>query len=229
MFRSCSLHPAARWRRAISGVAGVALLGTPAEAQPRRAPARPAVLAAVSAPIDSTILRALQWREVGPFRGGRSVAVAGTQARPNEYWMGTTGGGVLKTTDGGESWTEITRNSGLPPAGLVGRIGVAVSRANSTRVYALVEHDSGGLFRSEDAGRTWSPLGEGLKGVVPVRLLFPLAPESGAEAFLGTGQGVFRTADGGMRWESAGLKDETVLCIGTFPAPERPPQKGRRR
>jgi photosystem II stability/assembly factor-like uncharacterized protein len=63
--------------------------------------------------------------------------------------------GVFKSTDGGETWTEITRNPGMPHEGMVGRIGLAVSSANSNRVYALFENDDGGLFRSEDGGDTW--------------------------------------------------------------------------
>jgi photosystem II stability/assembly factor-like uncharacterized protein len=80
------------------------------------------------------------------------------EAFRNEYTMssGGTGSGLFKSTDGGETWTEITRNKGLPQLGLDGRIGVAVSGANSNRMYALVENDSGGLFRSEDAGATWA-------------------------------------------------------------------------
>jgi photosystem II stability/assembly factor-like uncharacterized protein len=123
--------------------------------------------------------------------------------------------GVHRSSDGGATWT---------PSGLGGHTVTDLVWLGPF-LYAVGDR---GLFRSEDAGRTWSPLGEGLKGVVPVRLLFPLAPESGAEAFLGTTDGVYRTADGGMRWERAGMKDEKVLCVGTFPAPERP-QKGRRR
>jgi photosystem II stability/assembly factor-like uncharacterized protein len=123
--------------------------------------------------------------------------------------------GVHRSSDGGATWTA----SGLAGQTITDLVWLGPF------LYAVGDR---GLFRSEDAGRTWLPLGEGLKGVVPVRLLFPLAPDSGAEAFLGTDRGVYRTADGGMRWESAGLKDEKVLCIGTFPAPERP-QKGRRR
>ncbi len=67
---------------------------------------------------------------------------------------GGAGSGLFKSTDGGERWTEITRNTGLP-TGVVGRIGVAVSPADSTRVFALVEHETGGLFVSDDAGATW--------------------------------------------------------------------------
>lgn len=80
------------------------------------------------------------------------------EAYRKEYQMssGGPGSGLFKSTDGGETWTEITRNPGLPQEGLVGRIGVSVSGADSDRVYALVENDNGGLFVSDDAGATWT-------------------------------------------------------------------------
>jgi photosystem II stability/assembly factor-like uncharacterized protein len=73
-----------------------------------------------------------------------------------EYQMssGGPGSGLFKSTDGGETWTEITRNPGLPP-GVVGRIGIAVSGADSNRLYALVENAAGGLFVSDNAGAAW--------------------------------------------------------------------------
>ncbi|MCH7717274.1 MAG: glycosyl hydrolase [Gemmatimonadetes bacterium] len=79
------------------------------------------------------------------------------EAYRKEYTMssGGPGSGMFKSTDGGETWTEITRNPGMPQEGLVGRIGLAVSSANSNRVYALFENDNGGLFKSDDAGATW--------------------------------------------------------------------------
>ncbi len=79
------------------------------------------------------------------------------EAYRKEYTMssGGPGSGMFKSTDGGETWTEMTRNPGMPQEGLVGRIGLAVSSANSNRVYALFENDNGGLFRSDDAGATW--------------------------------------------------------------------------
>ncbi len=76
-------------------------------------------------------------------------------------WTLSSGGprsGLYKSTDGGDHWTEITRNPGLPQ-GIIGKIGVAVS-ADSNRVYAMVEADDGGLFRSEDAGATWARVNE---------------------------------------------------------------------
>jgi photosystem II stability/assembly factor-like uncharacterized protein len=79
-----------------------------------------------------------------------------------EYSMssGGPGSGLFKSTDGGEHWTEITRNPGLP-SGIVGKIGVAVSGADSNRVYALVENENGGLFSSDDAGATWTLVNAG--------------------------------------------------------------------
>ena len=73
-----------------------------------------------------------------------------------EYQMssGGPGSGLYKSTDGGETWTDITRNPGMP-TGMVGRIGVANTKADSNRVYALVENDNGGLFVSDDAGASW--------------------------------------------------------------------------
>lgn len=79
-----------------------------------------------------------------------------------EYQMssGGPGSGLFKSTDGGEHWTEITRNPGLPP-GVIGKIGVAVSGADANRIYAVVENLNGGLFRSDDAGATWTSVNEG--------------------------------------------------------------------
>lgn len=79
------------------------------------------------------------------------------EAYRKEYQMssGGAGSGMFKSTDGGETWTELTRNEGMPSEGVVGRIGLSVSGADSNRVYALFEHENGGLYRSDDAGDSW--------------------------------------------------------------------------
>ena len=79
--------------------------------------------------------------------------------RPWTLESGGPGGGIFKSTDGGDTWNEITRNEGLPK-GMVGKIGIAVSPANPDRVWAIVEAEDGGVFRSDNAGRTWSKLNE---------------------------------------------------------------------
>ncbi len=121
--------------------------------------------------------------------------------------------GVHRSSDGGRTWTA----SGLDGHTVTDLVWLGPF------LYAA---GSQGLFRSEDAGKTWRALGEGLQGVVPSRILFPLAPESGAEAFLGTDRGIFRTADGGERWMATGMTSGRVHALGTFPPPERP---GKRR
>jgi photosystem II stability/assembly factor-like uncharacterized protein len=84
------------------------------------------------------------------------------EAYRKEYQMssGGPGSGLFKSTDGGESWTEITRAPGMPQEGSIGRIGISVSGGDSKRVYALVENDNGGLFRSDDAGASWTLVNE---------------------------------------------------------------------
>ena len=83
---------------------------------------------------------------------------------------------MWKSTDGGDTWTELTRNRGLPQ-GTVGIIGVTVSPVDSQRVWALVEAQDGGLFRSADGGETWRRLTEGLpKGVIILTVLIFVSP-----------------------------------------------------
>ncbi len=131
---------------------------------------------------DSTVFAALTWREIGIFRGGRSVAVAGSAARPNEYWFGTVGGGVFKTTDGGNTWLPVTDKYF---GGTVGAIGVSESNPdivyvgtgefpirgnvshgdgpkNSDLVYVAAQgHAFGpnperGVYKTTDGGKTWT-------------------------------------------------------------------------
>ena len=70
-----------------------------------------------------------------------------------------TGSGIFKSTDGGDTWNEITRNPGLPK-GTIGNIGITVSPVNSDRVWAIVEAEEGGVFRSDNAGKSWSKVNE---------------------------------------------------------------------
>ncbi|MFN0178517.1 MAG: WD40/YVTN/BNR-like repeat-containing protein [Gemmatimonadales bacterium] len=129
------------------------------------------------------------------------------EAYRKEYQMssGGPGSGLFKSTDGGETWTEITRAPGLPATGLVGKIGVAVSPANPKRVYALVEHHSGGLFRSEDAGATWAKINDNRS--IRQRAFYythVFADPKNADVVYLENTSLFRSTDGGKTLKSVG-------------------------
>src|SRR5882672_9017870 len=102
---------------------------------------------------------ALRWRSLGPARGGRSIAVAGSTARPYEYYMGATGGGLWKTTDGGTTWRPVT--DGQINYSSVGAVAVAASNPDVVYIGTggadirgnIIQ--GGGAFKSTDAGKTW--------------------------------------------------------------------------
>ena len=121
------------------------------------------------------------------------------EAYRKEYQMssGGPGSGLYKSTDGGETWKEITRNPGMP-TGLVGRIGVSVSPVNSKRVYALVENDNGGMFKSDDAGDTWTLVSSDRR--IRQRAFYytnVFADTKNADVVYSENTSLFRSADGG--------------------------------
>ncbi len=125
--------------------------------------------------------------------------------------------GVFRSADGGRLWS---------PAGLRGR---RVQELTWLGPFLYAATDAG-LFRTEDLGRVWTPLSEGLSGREARRLLFPLAPASGAEAFLATDRGIYWSGDGGLNWRALGglLAEEPILSLATFPAPDPVRKKGAR-
>ena len=159
------------------------------------------------------------WRRV-LFRDDRTGAVDISIDRTNpnvmyaalwesfrkEYTMssGGPGSGLFKSSDGGETWTEITRNPGMP-SGVVGRIGVAVSDANPNRVYALVENENGGLFRSDDAGATWTLVNT--NRAIRQRAFYythVFADPKNADVVYMQNTALFRSADGGKTTTTLG-------------------------
>jgi len=157
------------------------------------------------------LVSAMSWRNVGPFRGGRSNAVEGVRGQPRTFYFGGTGGGVWKTTDGGETWTNVS--DGFFHTGSVGAI--AVSEADPNVVYVgMGEHavrgvttsHGDGVYRSTDAGRTWVHVGlEGTRAISRIRI-DPRDPDvvfvaaQGAPYGDSEERGVYRSKDGGKSW-----------------------------
>ena len=168
--------------------------------------------------------KGLQWRSIGPYRGGRSVAVAGVPSQPMVYYFGATGGGVWKTTDGGVNWLPVS--DGQPfGTGTVGAI--AVSEADPNIVYVgmgespvrgNVSHGDG-VYKSTDAGKTWKHVGlEDTRQISKIRI-DPRNPDLVYVAALGhifgpnDQRGVFRSKDGGKSWERILFRNEKAGAI----------------
>src|SRR5581483_3146756 len=157
--RSCVMSCLAASR--LAPVVSAALLAAVPLAGQR--PARAGRPAPSPAPRPDPALRALHWRLVGPFRGGRAVAVAGDPTRRLVFYFGAVDGGVWKTTNGGETWTNLT--DGVSDIASVGAIAVAPSDPNVIYVGTgeadwredLTSGD--GMWRSTDGGRSWRHLG----------------------------------------------------------------------
>ena len=154
---------------------------------------------------------ALRWRNIGPFRGGRVTAVAGIASQPLVYYMGATGGGVWKTDDAGLTWSNVS--DGFFHTGSVGA--VAVSQSNPNVVYVGMGEgclrgnlSSGdGVYKSTDAGKTWTHVGLGDSSQIGRLQVHPTNPDIVYAAAIGhpygpnSERGVFRSKDGGRTWQ----------------------------
>src|SRR5215467_8161764 len=143
--------------------------------------------------IDPTLLNSLEWRSIGPYRGGRVVAAAGDPANPQVFYFGSTGGGVWKTTDGGVYWENVS--DGFFRRASVGALAVAPSDPNvlyagmgEATIRGNVSHGDG-VYRSTDAGKTWRHLGlEEIRNIAKVRV-HPQNPDVAYIAALGHAHG----------------------------------------
>jgi photosystem II stability/assembly factor-like uncharacterized protein len=176
-------------------------------------------------PVDPALYKTLAWRNIGPFRGGRAVAAAGVVQQPRTFYFGSTGGGVWKTDDAGETWSNVS--DGFMKTGSVGAITVAPSDPNVVYV-GMGEHPvrgvmtshGDGLYRSTDAGKTWTRLGlEKTRAISRIRV-HPGDPDlvyvaaQGAPYGPSKDRGIYRSKDGGKTWalihsvnESTGASD----------------------
>ncbi len=168
-------------------------------------------------------LKGLQWRSIGPYRGGRVTAVAGVTSQPNVYYFGATGGGVWKTTDGGVNWVPVSDD--YFKTGSVGGIGVSESDPNviyvgmgESPVRGNVSHGDG-VYKSTDAGKTWKHVGLGDTRQIGRVRVHPRNPDIAYVAAMGhlfgpnEQRGVFRTTDGGKTWQKVLFKSNKAGAV----------------
>jgi photosystem II stability/assembly factor-like uncharacterized protein len=156
-------------------------------------------------------LHALAWRLVGPFRGGRSVAVAGVTGKPRTFYFGGVDGGVWKTTDGGIDWHNVS--DGSMNTGAIGALAVAPSDPNV--IYAGTGEPfprgnmatGNGVWKSTDGGKTWTHAGLADSRVIGSIVVDPHNPDHVYVAALGhvfgpnSERGVYESTDGGAHWK----------------------------
>jgi photosystem II stability/assembly factor-like uncharacterized protein len=167
--------------------------------------------------IDSGILKGLSWRSIGPLRGGRSIAIAGVKGRPREGYFGATGGGLWKTTNGGESWVPVT--DGQIHSSSVGAL--AVSESNPDIVFIGMGEScirgniqpGDGVYKSTDAGKTWTHIGFAASQAISKIRIHPANPQIVYVASFGRygvpsdERGIFKSTDGGATWRRTLFRD----------------------
>lgn len=181
-----------------------------------------------SAVVDSTLtndpyFKPVKWRNIGPFRGGRSVAGSGVSNDPQRYYMGTVGGGVWKTDDAGMTWKNVS--DGQMKTSSVGAIGLCES--DPAVVYVgMGEHAprgvmtsyGDGVYKSTDAGKTWKHLGLDLTRHIAAVRVHPQNPDvafvaaQGALHGASAERGIYKTTDGGKTWRKVLFVDENTGC-----------------
>lgn len=177
------------------------------------------------------VYKALEWRSIGPFRGGRADAVTGVAGSDHTYYFGSTGGGVWKTVDSGITWKPVSDGY------FGGSIGVvAVSQSDTSVVYAgggeyTVRGNVSygyGIWKSKDAGKTWERAGLDNSRFVARLKIHPTNPDIVYAAVLGDifkpsdERGVYKTTDGGATWEKVLYESEISGAIDLVLDPKNP-------
>jgi photosystem II stability/assembly factor-like uncharacterized protein len=184
-----------------------------------------------SFPVDTLLPEHVQFRQIGPFRGGRSAAVCGDLKNKNLFYMGATGGGVWKTTDGGSNWKNISDGF------FGGSIGaVAVAPSDPTVLYVGEGENTVrgnvsegfGIWRSEDAGRSWKYIGLKESRHIVRIVIHPKDPNTVWVAALGhlfgphEERGVYKTTDGGKTWRKVLFSDKQSGAVDLVMEPGNP-------
>ena len=168
---------------------------------------------------DPSLFQSLHWRGIGPFRGGRTKAAAGVPSQPGVFYIGVVNGGVWKTDDFGRTWTPIFDSQ---PTGSIGAVAVSLSDPNIVYVGSgegLHRPDlsvGDGIYKSTDAGKTWTHLGLRDGQQIPNIAIDPKDPNKLLIAVAGhpygpnLQRGIYRSVDGGQTYTRVLYKDENV-------------------
>ncbi|HVC28195.1 MAG TPA: glycosyl hydrolase [Gammaproteobacteria bacterium] len=191
-----------------------------------------AVSAATAPPTDVSLLSKLEWRSVGPYIGGRVVAIAGVPGQQNLFYMGGVDGGVWRSTNYGLSWSNLTDGALPGSSNSIGAIAVAPS--NSKIIYVGTgESDirgnvitGDGVFRSDDAGKTWKALGLEDTHTISGLVIDPQNPDIVYASSMGhvfksnDERGVFKSMDGGKTWSKVLYVDANTGAINLVMDPK---------
>ena len=188
--------------------------------------------AATAASIDASLLKNINYRLLGPFRGGRSAAVSGSYKQKNTFYFGATGGGVWKTTDAGSNWKNVSDKFF---GSTIGAVEVAPSNDNIVYVgegensmRGNVSEGLGGMWKSEDAGKTWKNIG--LKDGRHITNIM-IHPDDANTVWVGVmghlfgpnkERGIFKSTDGGKTWKHVLFINEQTGCSDLVMEPGNP-------
>ena len=183
-----------------------------------------------NAPVDPSLYSAMRWRLIGPYRAGRVSAVAGIPGNPAVYYMGTPGGGLWKTTDGGRVWKPIFDQEAVAS---IGAVAIAPSNADIVYVGTGEQTVGNGMYKSTDAGATWTHIGLEDTKYISAVVVDPRDPNIvvvgvlghpilGTAAAQAKTRGVYKTTDGGKSWTKTLYKDDMAGISDMVVDPNNP-------
>ncbi len=188
-------------------------------------------VAALAQGYNEELFKGMKWRAIGPFRGGRVLAVTGVPGDPYTFYFGGVAGGVWRTTDGGNTWVPLTDKASFASVG-----GIAVAESNPSVIYVGTGEScirgnisyGDGMYKSTDGGKTWTHIGLNETQHIAKVLVHPRNPDLVYVAALGhaygpnSDRGVYRSSDGGKTWEKVLYKDEKTGAIDLVFDPHNP-------
>ncbi len=177
---------------------------------------------AADGPVSDSLYKAMQWRGIGPYRGGRALAVTGVEGEPGLFYFGAVAGGLWKTADSGATWQPIFDGQ---PNSSIGAVAVAPS--NHRVIYVGTGEGAlrgnitfgNGVYKSTDGGKSWTAMGLADSRQIGALIVDPKNPDVVLVAALGhafgpnSERGVFRSADGGRSWRKVLYKDENTGAV----------------